>query len=178
MINSHLVHDCRKKITYQEVEDDVRKFGITNILDDEDEDSLYDICEALYQDYTIRNTNYKAYIEKGMNARILMELRKSALLPFTYQENADKFFKPFDNCKTVEDVKKVRRYLIKQLNPDYEDLGWQYYYLSRMILGTDKLEDYYFDLEQCFADRDLAMQESIDDYEKMFVRAHIPPSMW
>lgn len=57
------------------------KYKITNVAQYDDEDALYAICEALYDDYTNKMANYESYVEVGMNARIMMELRKSVVFP-------------------------------------------------------------------------------------------------
>ena len=176
-INPELVHDFREKKTEDSIYNDLYdKYDITNVADDDE--SYHYIWQAIYDDYMYERCNYEAFIEKGMNARLLMEHRKSAMFRFEKEEDKIKFYTEYNYCQNAEDVKKVRRKFFKQGNMDYEDLGWQYYYLAEHFLGKDKCKDFYFDLEDCFADGDASKQETIEDYNTMFFRAHMPPSLW
>ncbi len=61
------------------------------------------LVDALLSDYDNRRINYKAYIEKNMNIRFLMELRKSALLIIAEPEKQT-FYTGYKDCKTIEDI--------------------------------------------------------------------------
>lgn len=177
-INPDLVHECKKKITYEFVQDEVvNKYHITNIMEDEDDEALYEICNALYEDYTIRNTNYHAYIEDGMNARVLMELRKSALFPFDSKEKANVFFRSYADCDTVEDIKAVRIGQVQAITKDYIEAGWQYYYLMKILLTDEGFKEFYFNFEQYFVDRDMSKWEPTEEYFTQFYNAHAPESL-
>jgi hypothetical protein len=103
------LHDFNKRKTYETIENDIKnKYKITNILDDEDGECLYQICETLLIDYNHKLSNYEAYIEKGMNARLLMELRNTSLQRLTEDE-----FKQFDNCNTPLDVVNKRAKIMR-----------------------------------------------------------------
>lgn len=79
-IDPKLVKKFTKKKTLNKViKDLVEKYKITNIYDDEIGRCCWLIANALYNDYIIGRANYEAYIEVGMDARMLMELRKSAV---------------------------------------------------------------------------------------------------
>ena len=169
-IDTSKLRDFKKRKTYEMVEEDVRvKYGITNIEDDFEEEALYYICNALYEDYITQRANYEAYIEKGMNARMLMELRKSAVIPKA--ENLYDFYEMHHSCNNWQDVKGLRAEYFKFLNEDYADLNWQYYILVCTYLGY-KAKDFYFDYEECYADGDPSKQTGPEDYKRDFVEAH------
>ena len=164
-IDSDLVHNCKKPKTFSDVFADIKTvYSIKNIKEVYDEEYLFHICRCLYEDYTKRNTNYESYIEKGMDARLLMELRKSALFPFTDKKCEEEFFNAYHNCETVLDVKNVRISQVREKSEYYEDANWQYYYLMRLMYKEEQIENFYFDLETCFADGDIKKQTTVQDY--------------
>lgn len=171
-IDTTKLRDYSKKKTVGDVIRDIRdKYKITNICDDYDQEPLYYISKALYDDYTVQRANYEAYIEVGMNARILMELRKSAVIPM-----ADELFDFYDKhraCETCDDIKKLRANYFKFIHEDYDDLNWQYDLLVSKFLGY-KYIDFYFDYEECFADGDPSKQTGPEDYTRDFIDAHVP----
>lgn len=171
-IDTTKLRDYSKPKTYMDIEKDiVDKYKITNIDDDYDQESLYYICTALYDDYRLERANYESYIEVGMNARMLMELRKSAIIPMA--DNLFDFYHKHKTCETWQEVKELRSEYFKFLCSDYEDLNWQYYVLVMHYLGY-KLKGLYFDLEECFADGDPSKQTGPEDYKNDWVQAHLP----
>ena len=169
-IDTTKLRDYSKRKTFNKVKSDiVEKYKITNIDDDYDQESLYYICKALYDDYTLQRANYEAYIEKGMNARMMMELRKSAVIPMS--EELFDFYDMHKTCETVEDVKELRTKYFKFLCDDYIDANWQYDILVLSFLKR-KHKGFYFDLEECFADGDPSKQTGPEDYKRDFVEAH------
>lgn len=156
-------------ITLDDVIEDISEnYKITNIADDNNE-SLYYLSKALYDDYVMRRANYKAYIEKDMDARLLMEIRKSVILPMD-KELYD-FYEMHSNCNNAEQVKGIRKKFLKFLNNEYEDYNWQYYYLVINFLRS-KAKNFIFDYESCFADGDYRKQTNIEDYKRDFIIAH------
>lgn len=115
--------------------------------------------------------NYEAYIERGMDARLLMEIRKSAVLPMA--ENLYDFYTGHGSLETVEEVKNFRiNYLKKVVIEDYCDENWQYYLLVKMTqLGRAKY--FAFDFESCFADGDYRKQTYLEDYKRGFMKARL-----
>ncbi len=170
-INIDKLWDFKEKKDFDSVWDDiVDKYKITNIWDDDDGESVYWIVEALHDDYKLERANYEAYIEVGMDARVLMELRKSAVLHV--EEKLYDFYRLHDNCKTVMDIKRHRKNYLKFLCDDYMDANWQYYYMMKHYLGY-KGKDFYFDFEECYVDGNWRLQTNPDNYEQEFVDAHM-----
>ena len=75
------VYEFNEEVSIGSISNELKESGITNIFDDGDGEALWELSKALYTDYILKRSNYKAFIEDGMNIRMLMELRKSALLP-------------------------------------------------------------------------------------------------
>lgn len=175
-INPALVKNFSKKKTMESVLDDVlNKYKITNILDDEDGEASWYICKALYDDYEIGRANYEAYIEEGMNARMLMELRKSAVF-FVSEDGNKYFYTGLGVCETWQEVREFRKKYFQQYNEDYQELDWQYYYLVKTVCGKFS-KDFYFDYEACFADGDWRKETKVEDYELGWFNAHVPESL-
>lgn len=171
-IDVNLVHDYSQDIDFDTVIDEViDTYTIKNIFDDDGE-SVYYLSQALYEDYITQRANYRAYIEKDMDARVLMELRKSAVLPMA--EDSYDFYTGHKTCNTVADIKAFRTQYLKFLNKDYFDLNWQYFYITKVFLGK-KAHDYKFDYESCFADGDFRKETCDEDYITDAIKAHKPP---
>ena len=99
-IDSGRVHDFSMKKSFDDVCEDIRdKYKITNLLYDDDE-AFYALCEALFYDYESKIANYESYIKEEMDARLLMELRKSAVLP----ASNDSFYEGHGSCKSIGDI--------------------------------------------------------------------------
>ena len=112
MIRLYKGIDLEKKLDFSDssidfdtVLNDLYKYQISNILDDDE--SVYILADVLYNDYKCHVANYKSYISNGMNARVLMELRKSAILPLEMFGN-DEVYKDYVGIETVQDVKNKR----------------------------------------------------------------------
>ena len=169
-INLHKLRDFRSNKTWGDVWNDLNyTYKIINVYDDDEESMTY-LCNALYQDYEMQLANYEAYIEKGIDARILMELRKSAVL--WWDESFNSFYAEHKYCETVEDIKQVRIKYLKPLCDDYQDLEWQLFYLVHYNVGK-KAKDFLLNFESCFADGDSRLQTNPDDYAEDFVEAHM-----
>lgn len=174
-IDYKLVHDCTKPKAFSDVFSEIKtKYEIKNIKEDADWESLFYICRGLYEDYTKRNTNYEAYIEKGMDARLLMELRKSALFPFTDKKCEEEFFNAYRTCETVDDVKNVRISQVREKSEYYEDANWQYYYLMKLMYNEEQFDNFYFDVEICYKDGDSSKQTNVQDYINFVNNALFP----
>lgn len=169
-IDIKLVRDFRKKLTIERVILDLKdKYAIENILDDE---SLVYLSQALYDDYVLKRANYKSYIEKGMDARLLMELRKSAILPASLETEVE-FYTDLAKCNTWQEVRGYRERYFQGINSEYtETIAWHYYYLAMHYMGKPKNEGFCYDYEGCFADRDISKQTYIEDYREEFYEMH------
>ena len=170
-IDINKIYDFSKKKTFDDVISDIKKHKICNI--DEDEESIYYISLELYNDYILQRANYESYIEEGMDARIMMELRKSAILPLE-KSARENFYKSHQSCKTIEEIKNIRKSIICVANKDYEDLDWQLYYILKKLWGN-KGKDLYLDFEGCFEDGEPNLTKGPDEYQQEFIEAHLKP---
>lgn len=169
-IRADLVHDFSKTITFDDVYDDiVENYRITNILD---YFSQCIIAKNLLEDYEQGRANYKSYIEEGMDARILMELRKSAIIPV--EEKMNEYYTDHSKCETVQDIKNMRIQKLNYLNPDYIDENWQYYMLAKYCLCSHGI-GLVIDFESCYTDGDWRLETTEADYRRGFLEQHIPP---
>lgn len=167
-IDAAKLRDFTQEVTEDSVWQDLMNYGITNIRDDDGE-SLWHIARTLNEDYHMHRANYKSYIEKGMNLRMLMELRKSAILPMAEQNNW--FYTNHRNAETPEAVKQLRIDFLGKLNSDYHDEDWQYMAIIKVYLGR-KADCFYFDVEDCYADSDSNTIKHLEDYQRDFLKAH------
>ena len=155
-IDVNLVHDFSKKKTYENIEDDiVKKYKIKNLIrEPEDDDFLYIVCDTLYYDYIGGLANYESYIKRGMDLRLLMELRNTAIQNLTDDE-----FKQFNDCNTPLEVVNKRATAMHRFANDDVVEPWQLYVIS---VKTKKIADAYkncdidfrIDFEDCYEDGD------------------------
>lgn len=127
---------------------DLLKSNIKNVSCDE---VYVDLTTVLYEDYIKYRVNYKSYWRNDTNLRVLMELRKSALLNVGLP---DEFYLAHNTVNTVEEIKHLR---IKYLAPnfvDYADEDWQYYVVLKFSTTREQQEELAFDYEHFFADCD------------------------
>lgn len=169
-IDFSLVRDFSKKKKFADVYNDLKsEYRVTNVLND---DALHCIAKALYKDYRIQRCNYESYIEDGMDARLLMELRKSSV--FYVGEGSDTYFYTgLKDCNTWQEVRQFRINFFGKVFPGYEELNWQYYYLVIKLCGKYAV-DFIFDSESCFEDGDWRKQTKVEDYKIEFFNAHMP----
>lgn len=169
-INPELRLCFSKKKTYNDIFYDItKKYRITNIKDD-DYESLNGICEALLWDYESELLNYESYIEFNMNGRVLMELRKSAMIPCDV--SLYDFYTGHSMCDTAEDIHNYRLKYFRRFNSDYDDLNWQNYLLVVSLWGR-RARDYMCDFECCFKDSKAKRQTDRDNYREDFINAHL-----
>lgn len=164
----------KNKIKVRDISNElINTYHITNICD-EDEESLWCISEALYDDIDTERANYEGYIKEGMNARLLMELRKNAL----FQMNGDftKFYNLCNNCTDYKEVIKRRRdFMQKNVFNEYYDYKWQYYFLMKYLL-RGKSRELNIDFECFFADGNIDLQTNPDVYQQQWAWVHMPDS--
>lgn len=163
-------NDFSEMMSIQSIAKDLRRLNIQNMYDDGDDEVLYFVAETLYEDYKLKRANYKAYVEPYMNMRMLAELRKSAVLK--WEETAPELYAQHQQAETVQDVKDIRIRYFSKLNADYIDADWQYALIAKCYL-REETSEYYFDLEDCFADSKTRKPKGIRDYIKDFAEAHL-----
>lgn len=105
--------------------------------------------------------NYKAYIAKGMDARLFAQLRMNALLIYNKY-----FFDEHEQCKNLEDVKNLRIKHLRKKCEEYDDEPWQYYYLIRYLYGKNFPYNFMFDFECFFADCDYSKFTQVENYRE------------
>lgn len=145
---------------------DVYKIG--NILDDGE--SLWIIANTLLQDYESKKVNYKGYICKNMDARFMMEIRKSMLLLLCPELKKD-LYKKTMLCKTIEEIKEVRVGIMSRIIKEYKDYDWQVYYVLLDMWGI-KGKDLEIDFESCYNDGNYLNEKTPKDYRDDFIVAH------
>jgi len=182
-INLDKLYDFSDDITYDSIDQDFEDYDIrylpckTRRMSKWDaKENRYYLVDALLSDYTNKRINYKAYIERGMNIRFLMELRKSALLIIGEPEKQT-FYSGHKDCKTIQDIKDYRIRHLQTINKDYQDLDWQLYMLIRYCWGK-RGADILIDYEACFADGDPRLMRGPANYRADFLKQHIPPERW
>lgn len=161
-IDTNLLFQFDKSIDVEDITTDLMEnYKITNVYFERpnDDDYAYYLAEVLKDDIDMERANYKAYIEPGMNARMLMELRKSAILPLVEEDWY--FYKEHSKCETPEQVIQHRIKYLKSQNSDYDDADWQYYAVCRWFL-RNKSNGLYFNMEYCFADADMTKYQSVE----------------
>lgn len=182
-IDLSILYDTSQKMTRSIVLADFDKYRIHNIMCENEEDSFSKadyleyrgyLADALYMDYMKRGVNYHAYIEEGMNARFMMELRKSALLRL--DDNLSHYYADYADCETVEDIKRLRIECLKKWCSDYEEFDWQIYMVVRWCWGN-KSPDILIDYECCFDDGDYHKMGNPEIYRQQFLEQHIPKEL-
>lgn len=165
------LRDFSKRKTIDDITDDiVEKYKITNIIDDGGfGEYVFYIANSLYLDYKNEIANYESYIEPSMNARMLMELRRNAVI--LTDGSLNDFSTEHKALNTIEEVKQHRINFLKRFNDEYIDLNWQYYAFMRYNLGW-KFKDFIFDFEECYEDGDWRLQTNQQDYKREFLEAH------
>lgn len=157
-MNISVLTDFSMDLDYDTVCDDLTSvYKITNVY--YDCENLFDLAEALKSDLDGKRANYRAYIFEGIDARLLMELRKSYILDVG--RLTEEFYVGHDGLVTVDAVKDWRIRFFIQYCVDYLDLDWQYNWLSKkFIRGRNR--DITFDFEPCYKDatRDMYLTDS------------------
>ena len=176
------LYDFSEHLTFEDISADFDKYHIHNIAAENGSSFNYDyeefryyLEEALYDDYEQGLINYRAYIEDGMDARFMMELRKSALLRVR-GEGLIGFYAAHSECETVDDVKALRMKWLHFLHDDYRDSDWQVYMLIRYCWGR-KCTKLLIDFEECFNDGDPSKQSNPELYRQEWLRLHLPPNL-
>lgn len=177
-IDKSLLYNVPESITRKMVHQDFDKYHIHNIVCEGDEEARFyyidyrtDLEDALYMDYMKRGVNYHAYIEEGMDARILMELRKCALIRLG--PGLDQYYELYGDCETIEDIRRLRIECVSQWDDNYRDFDWQTYMLIRYCWGKDS-PDILIDYESCFADGDYHLEGNPEIYRRQFLEQHFP----
>lgn len=168
-IDKHKLRDFSEKIDIDLVIEDLSEsYNIENILDDGE--SLWIISNTLLEDYTLKRINYRGYIFCKMDARILMELRKSMLLLLN-TELENELYNKIKKCKTIEDIRNSRISVISKIIEEYKDYDWQVYYLLLNMWGK-RGKGIEIDFESCYNDGNPFKERRPKEYIKDFARAH------
>lgn len=151
-------------------------YKITNIGGYNEDDKFIhtaDVADELYDDYFYKRANYRAYIEEGMNLRMLAELRKSALIKVAGKQLYPDFYMAHNNCETVKQVSDTRVKFLKFLNADYIDMEWQTYYIIRRCWGTTT-DNILLNFEYIYEDGDRSKQQTVYNYRFNMLKNYIP----
>lgn len=167
-IDINKLYDFSEPVTLENIADEFRDiYKITNIGDIDFE--FHCICEQLADDYANKRANYKAYIEKGMNARILTELRNSAILPV--EDSLTYFYGAHSTLTTQTEIIQCRNSFISSIIDVYKGEEWQYYMLLRRLWGR-RGSNIIIDFEPCFEDGEDRMQHWKAYYRMKFLEQH------
>lgn len=148
-------------ITIDDIIEDLRKHNIHGYAPDVEESEYY-IADALYSDMIRHRSNYKAYIEDCLTARMLMELRFNSLLTFDFSLEA--FFYEHADLETPQQVIDHRiKWCRKYMNKQYCNFGWQNFFITR-ILWKGKANDIEIDYEFAYEDRKYERVKTPDEY--------------
>lgn len=168
-IDINKLFDFSKQWSYEDVLHDLWSYDLTNIGDEYD--ATIGITSQIYSDYINKRANYKAYIERGMNLRMLMELRASAILPLP--ESRMSFYTEHCTLETPDEVKKHRDKIISEYQSYYIGLDWQLYMIYRYFWGGQG-KDILIDFEPCYGDGECRMQKDPRYYKLKVLEQHIP----
>ena len=160
------LRDFSEKKNFDSIMNDiVNKYKITNIAEDDGESLVY-LTEALLNDYENEITNYESYIEVGMDARLMMELRKNACLKMA--PKLEYFYAEHHNLNTVKEIADYRTKFLQSLNKEIIGLDWEYWIIVRRCWGR-KAKDFIVDYESCFADGDWRKEHTVEEYKQQFL---------
>lgn len=177
-IDKSILWDFRKDIDLDTVRNDLHKYGIHGYYKDTEDDFFTSedlIAYALYNDYILHVSNYRVYIyiEHGLSVRMLMELRLSSL--FTYCGKLSTFWDEHKNLDTPQQVIDLRiKYGRLYLNADYANLGYQNYFIIRIMWGI-KAKQLETDYEPCYEDRRWNVSKTPRQYKDDWLMATRPP---
>lgn len=181
-IDVNKLYDFSEHLTFEDVSADFDRYHIHNIAAEDGSYFNYDydefryyLEEALFSDYEAGRINYRAYIEDGMDARLMLELRKSALLRMSHPSLIG-FYAAHSQCETVADIKELRIKWLHFLHQDYMDLDWQVYMLINWCWGV-KGSDIVIDYEDCLNDGDYRRQNGPEGYRLQWLKIHLPPGL-
>lgn len=156
--NIDLLHKFPKEsLCGYHVFNDIKKYKVSNLnYSDSDTESAEIFCSELCDDYNEHRANYKSFIWDGINARVMWELRKSAILWEFMEGDIDPwFFEAHKKNWDAYDIKHYRSSILSQKFVDYEDHDWQYFWVLRFAKGIPKyVADDYFDMEKVYIDCD------------------------
>lgn len=174
-IDVNKVKDFSRDIEFMEIYDYVSNRLKNVAIDEYDDIFAYEIADTLHEDYIRGIANYQSYAEDGMDARMLMELRKSAILPQKIILDIDltEMWKEHSTCETWKDVKRLRTKWFKVLNKDYKDADWQYLYLCRLCYKDDIFKYLKIDFECHYHDCRYNLEKDLDFIVGEATKAHL-----
>lgn len=175
--------DIKKMTEYQgemhgyDIVENLERLKIKNLMKS-DKEWYHTFCSELAYDYNERKANFLAYTREGMDARVLWELRKSAILWGFMEGDIDPWF--FEGHKEgwgVFDIKAYRSRVLRTKFRDYDDHDWQYFWVLDTAYGRDYAREY-FDAEMCFEDRDEFKVDDLGDPPRDLAWRLVPVSTY
>ena len=161
IFNLDTIHEFGSNLEGWQVLEKIRDFGITNLKLEEAGEHV--LCSELCRDYNEHRANFMSYIRPGMDARVLWEWRKSAVLWNFMEGDKDPwFFKEQDESWGIRDIKDYRSRILATKFVDYEDHDWQYFWVLETAYNRDVAYEY-FDMEQAYLDGDPYKVDDLGD---------------
>lgn len=149
-----------KDMEFDKIKQALKDNHFINIV--EDDDVYDDLTLCLFDDFYLKRSNYKGYMEKGMDFRLFMELRKCAILKAPCKD----FYNALKTAKNIDDIKNIRiAYLApvadcKFIN-GYQDEDWQLYFILYWSAPNQEVKDHVFFDFDCRG----WLADTPDDYE-------------
>lgn len=158
-----LINDFSQPMTAIDMANLLREKQVKNIYETEtDHECFANFNSELIKDYWAGRANPASYIREGMNARILWELRKSAILwQFMGDHTNAWFFEARQANQGVKEIKEYRASIMRTKFVDYIDKDWQYFWV--VYLGVPNWKDIRIPAETLFADGDLDKPDEFGD---------------
>jgi hypothetical protein len=124
MFDVALLRDFTVEYSVQDFVCLIRDNDVQGFIDD---DAMFEAAMFLMYDYQEGRANAFAYADGIHDARILLEMRKSAILYL-----ADDFFEEHPD-DSVENIKKYRSAYLIHFLEDYQDDNWQYWWACHLL---------------------------------------------
>ena len=155
------IHTFGKDLHGYEVLEKIKEFGITNLKPGEAGEHIF--CSELCQDYNDHKVNFMSYLRPGMDARLVWEWRKTAILwEFMEGDKDPWFFTPQDEFWGIKEIKDYRSRVLATKFVDYEDHDWQYFWVLHTGYGSAFAHGY-FDMEIAYQDEDPYKVDDLGD---------------
>lgn len=132
-------------ITGGEMYDILQKYNLTNCTD------MYTLAEILAEDYNLQRINIIPLLKKGMNARVLMELRICCIIKAT-SDFFDGLFK--GDYTTVDEIVEYRKCYYAKNNRLFTNAVYENYWLMFLSLDIPQRKNLEFDFEYLYEDCD------------------------
>lgn len=158
-----LINNFEKVMTAEDMANFLREKHVTNIYETStDHECFANFNAELVKDYWACRANPESYVKDGINARVVWELRKSAILwDFMDGEKDPWFFEAHKAAWGVKEIKEYRADIMRTKFVDYIDRDWQYFWVTRF--GLKDWKDIRIDAELLFADGDPDKPDELGD---------------